>query len=52
MLRCIFGSDRRRLTLHNQLLENLSRSLGPIVYQVVVDEVPVGNSCLKLRLFS
>ena len=52
VLECIFGSGHLLLTLHNQLLESLHRSSGPIVNQVVVGAVPVGNIGLNLAHFS
>ena len=50
VLKYNFGLDRLRLTLHNELLENLHRSREPIVYRVVADVVPAGNIGLKRRL--
>ena len=37
MLKCTFGLGHLLLTLHNQLLESLHRSWGPVVYQVIGD---------------
>ena len=51
VLNCTFGSGRLLLTLHNQLLESLHRSWGPVVYPVVADEMPAGIIGLKLCLF-
>ena len=51
MLMCIPGLDRLRLILHNQLLENLRLSGGPVIYGVMADVVPAGSIGLELRFF-